>query len=235
MNEIGFCMLPGMKKSIQAEAVKMRREGWSYSVIKRKLDVSKSTLSYWLRLIPFCPNAVEVLRISKALAVSAQVRSVQKIESIQHAHIQALQDIGTMTKRDLLMFGLGLYLGEGSKAQEEVRIVNSDPDTIRIGVAWLKKACEVPDENLSLKVHAYPDTDVDAAERFWSETSGIPRAQFTRAVIDRRTEKKAQNKGKLPYGTAHVKVRALGQKTCGVLLHRRIMAWLETVKRKMRA
>lgn len=235
MKEAGFFMLISMKKDTRFEAIRLRSEGWAYSVISRRLCVSKSTLSCWLRMVPFRPNEEEVKRITKARAISAQLRGERRLESIRNAHTQALHDIGAFTKRDLFMFGLGLYLGEGSKAQEQVQLVNADPDTIRIGVEWLKHFCLVPDENLRLIVHGYPDTDVAISERFWSDVSGIPLAQFSKAIIDRRTSKISQNAGKLPYGTAHVRVVALGRTSCGVLLHRRIMGWLETVKQIVRA
>ena len=45
-----------MKLFIKEKAIKLRKEGYSYSYIKDKLGISKGTLSYWLRDIKYVPN-----------------------------------------------------------------------------------------------------------------------------------------------------------------------------------
>ena len=40
-------------RSLKWRAVDLRQKGWSYNVITARLGVSKSTLSHWLRTIPY--------------------------------------------------------------------------------------------------------------------------------------------------------------------------------------
>lgn len=63
---------------------------------------------------------------------------------------------------------------------------------------------------------------------FWSKATGIPKKQFGKTQIDRRTNKSEKKKRKLPYGTIRLTVRTKGKKEFGVSLHRRIMGWIET-------
>lgn len=49
--------------------------------------------------------------------------------------ILAKNELGRMTKIDLWILGIGLYLGEGNKSYENVSFSNSDPETIKIIVA----------------------------------------------------------------------------------------------------
>jgi D-alanyl-D-alanine carboxypeptidase len=44
------------KNSIKENAIKLRKEGNSYSFISAKLSIAKSTLSNWLKNIEFMPN-----------------------------------------------------------------------------------------------------------------------------------------------------------------------------------
>jgi len=50
----------------QERAVALRRQGYSYSLITEKLSVPKSTLSGWLRDIPFEPNQETFHRLTIA-------------------------------------------------------------------------------------------------------------------------------------------------------------------------
>ena len=71
-------------------------------------------------------------------------------------------------------------------------------------------------------MHTHPDVNPDEAETYWSKTIGIPRSQFYKIQIDRRTNKSVEKRGKLPYGTVHVTVLGPGTRN----LHRRIMGWI---------
>lgn len=50
------------------QAIQMRRRGWSYNIIADKIGVSKSTLSAWLRTIPYIPNKTVTKRMRLGLA-----------------------------------------------------------------------------------------------------------------------------------------------------------------------
>src|SRR3989344_4399304 len=117
-------------------AVTLRKEGFAYSHISEKTGLSKSTLSEWLSKIPYAPNQQTIERVGKAIAASNARKTQIRQEETEKVRRAAFLDIGKISKRDLFMFGLGLYLGEGSKTYEITRVVNSDPDVIRLAIAW---------------------------------------------------------------------------------------------------
>ncbi|MEK9196405.1 MAG: hypothetical protein AAB914_03485, partial [Patescibacteria group bacterium] len=110
-----------------AQAENLRKNGYSYSMINEKLGISKSTLSYWFKDTPFIPNDAYKKRVSSGPAKIGQIRHQKKLDSVQKYTEIGKKEIGGLSKRDLWLFGLGLYVGEGSKTQELTRIVNSDP------------------------------------------------------------------------------------------------------------
>lgn len=69
------------------------------------------------------------------------------------------------------MFGLGLYMSEGAKSIESVRIINSNPDVINLSIRWLKGVYAVKNENFKLSIHIYPDIDPNMAIDYWSRLS----------------------------------------------------------------
>ena len=194
--------------------------------------VSKSTLSDWLSLVPYRPNEQTVARVGKAIASANARKTLQKQESIEKIRKEAAREIGAISKRDLFMFGLGLYLGEGSKTSDITRVVNSDPVVILLAIKWFY-GLGIIREQFLLTLHLYPDSNVDECLQFWSHTTTIPRSQFGKVQIDRRKNKKSFKSGKLPYGTAHLSVRGLGRKKFGVALARRIKGWTDAIAKKI--
>src|SRR3989344_8621487 len=114
------------------QAIQLRNAGYSYGMIKEKLGISKSTLSDWLNRTPFTPNLEVIKRIGEARLKSALDKHRLKFENIAQMRAIAETDIGKLSQRDLFMLGIGLYLGEGSKSQEEIRVVNADPIIIKL-------------------------------------------------------------------------------------------------------
>lgn len=218
-----------MNKKLKEQAIILRKEGWSYTIISRKLRIPKSTLSGWLRSIPYNPHPKVVASMLNAPTQSAIARNKIKRASIEAANQQAQQDIGGLSKRDLFMLGLGIYLGEGKKSTESVRIINADPQIIKIAMRWFREVCNIPLQNFSLAIHIYPDITEKEALKFWSELTLIPIEQFGKTQVDKRTNKSELKKGKTPYGTAHITIRSCGNKDFGVFLHRRIMGWINAV------
>lgn len=219
------------KISEKGKAKVLRREGFSYSYISRELDVSKSTLSYWLRDIPFEPNKVTIKRVGQARLRSAIYKNREKLKSIREAKALAKKDIGKLNERDLFLVGVGLYIGGGSKTQNLVRIVNSDPRVIMLSIKWFKGVCGLKTKNFKLAIHLYPDNNIQRSLTFWSSVTGIPTNQFGKTQIDRR-KKPGGKPNKLGHGTAHLTVRSLGEKHFGSFFSRRIEGWMEEVFRQ---
>lgn len=219
------------KLNTKLQAIKLRRAGFSYSYIKEKLGVSKSSLTLWLKQVPFVANKIAINNILRAKNSLIVFQNNLRKTSEQEALALAQEDVGKMSKRDLSMFGLGIYTGEGSKTVC-TRVVNSDPTIIKTCVAWFQKIYGLKKENFSVRLHLYPDRDIEKCQKYWANQTGIPLSQFQTSNIDRRTNKKSKNSGKLPFGTAHVTIRSRGNREYGILLMRRILASIDIMKEK---
>ena len=216
-----------MKQGLKIKAIKYRRRGYSYAMIKKEIGISKSTLSGWLQEIPFKPNQTVLKRIGEARTKSAQSRNEQKLHNIEQARQEAKIDLGTLSHRDLFLLGIGLYMGEGTKSSESIRVINSDPKIILLTLKWLKDICGLKNNNFRITVFLYPDLNEKLVKNYWSRLTGLPLSQFCKTQIDSRTDKKSKKKHKLPYGTAQLSVRSNGQKQFGVHLHRKILGWID--------
>ena len=210
-------------------AIDLRKQGYSYNYIAKFVPVAKSTLSDWLAKIPYSPNQHTIETIGKALAASGEKKHVMKLKSLNKAKLQAEKDIKNISKRDLFMLGLAIYIGEGGKSFNITRVINADPRIIRLSIKWFIEICGVKMEQIKIRLFLYPDNNEVECIEYWSNFTKIPKSQFHTSVIDRRENKKENKKGKLPFGTAHMSVISLGNKKFGVNLHRLILAWIERV------
>ena len=215
--------------TIRERVFKLRKEGNSYNYISEKTGIPKSTLSGWLSGISYTPNKTTIERIGKARASAGYVKAKQKLQSFENAKREAKKEIGEITNRDLFMLGIGIYIGEGAKTNDIVRVINADPKIIKFAVKWFEKVCGLSRDNFRLRLHLYPDNNTKQCINFWSNVSGIPANQFQKTYIDERKDKKIFKRGKLPYGTAHLSVRSNGKKEFGVFLARKINSWIEEV------
>jgi hypothetical protein len=217
-----------MKASVKKKAVLLRSQGYSYNLISSKLGVSKSTLHYWLADRPYRANSVVLERIIIGRERAAKTKNRKKLLTFKEASSYARTNTGRLSSKELLMLGIGLYIGEGQK-NETVGVINSDPRVINLAIHWLTECFGVEVKNLTLAIHLYPDNNIKRCLRFWSDTTKIPPAQFGKTQIDGRVGKTSLKRGKLPYGTAHLRVKALGNKDFGVVLSRRIHALMHEV------
>lgn len=216
-----------MEKSIKEKAISLRKNGYSYSYIGKQLSVGKSTLSYWLRFVPYKPNRETINKIKNAPIKSAVIRSKKRLEGLRNINEEARKQIGQITDRDLFFAGIGLYWGEGKKYNESVSITNSDPKIIRFFIYWLGKFCHVPAEDLKAEVHIYPDVEINLAINYWQGITGFKKSQFYKVQVDSRTDKKKLKARNLPYGTVHVLMTA---KHLGIRdTHRKIISWIKQI------
>ena len=216
-------------QTIKDKAIRLRTEGFSYTYISSQLSIAKSTLSLWLKDVSFIPNKLTRDRMQESNRKLTELKRVDKIASLSKAFDFAENNIGKITERDLFMLGIGVYIGEGSKIGNFIRIANSDPRIIKFSIKWLKKSFGLSDSNFKIRIHMYPDNNENKVIKFWMKSLGVKKKAFYPSSFDRRSNKKLKNKNTLPYGTAHLSVVSNGDKNFGVLLHRKILASIDSV------
>jgi len=210
------------------KAFTLRKKGYSYGMITDHTGISKSTLSCWFKETPFIPNKQVLDRIKKGPFKSGQIRHNQRVADIAKIKRLAKKELGTITRRDLWILGLGLYIGEGSKAFEIAQIINSDPAIIKLAIKWFNDICGISNSHITIAMHLYPDNNEKECSDYWRKITRLPVKQFRKTQIDRRINKSSSKKRKLPYGTVRLSIISNGDSDFGVNLHRRIMGWIES-------
>lgn len=221
-----------MKIDLKKKAIKLRKAGNSYNLIRAQVSVSKSTLSLWLQDIPYTPNKLVQNRIRGSILQAQEWVQERKHESLESARKEAIKELGILSKRDLYILGIGIYIGEGSKTRNQIRVINSDPQVICLAIRWFEDIFGLNNKHFSITIHLYPDNNIKDAIAFWSKITGIPFTQFGKVQIDKRL-KKGRKHGMLQHGTAHLYVTSRGEKRFGAFLFRKIQALIEEAYRQI--
>ena len=177
----------------QEEARRLRAQGWILSRIAEELGVSKSSVSLWVRDVPFTPS-------KRRYGPQARYHPWQtrKLQEIAEMREWGLGKIGRLSEKAFLAAGAALYAGEGSKTGHCVTFANTDPTMVHFFCAWLRRFFDIDESRLRVRVYLHQGLDLDAAEEFWVEVTGIPRSQFGkpyRAVADSSIRKTKHEHG----------------------------------------
>jgi predicted transcriptional regulator len=210
------------------KALVLRKEGKSYSQIKKILKVSKSTLSVWLKDYPLSKQRIRELRDHNEQRIEKfrETMRKKKEERLRGFFEEQKRLIFPFTKRELFLLGLFLYWGEGSKNQSNsLSISNTDPSIINFFIFWVAEVLKVPRTKIKVQLHLYKDMNVNDKINYWSKTLKIPRSQFTKPYIKKTISTRINHKGSFGQGTCNIRAG-------GVRLSERILMSLKAVSDK---
>ncbi len=126
-------------------AIKLRKQGKTYSEILSIVPVAKSTLALWLHSVKLAKKQKQ--RVTKERLAGSrrggEVKKKQRIEKQESIILKSKSEINKLSKRELFLIGVVLYWAEGSKEKENnpgspLRFANSDPYMIKLFLNWLK-------------------------------------------------------------------------------------------------
>jgi hypothetical protein len=175
----------------QRRACELRAAGWTYAEICAELGVSKASVSLWVRDVEVDPALLEGRRRERYLAGNLTKRPhrmhTEKLDDLGRARREAVAAVGGLSERDLFVAGIALYAGEGFKTGGCVGFANTDPAMVAAFLRWQRTFFAIDESRLRVRLYLHEGLDLEAAEQFWSDVTGVPRSQFTaayRAVAD---------------------------------------------------
>ena len=145
------------------------KQGKSVQEIAHLYNCSTNKIRYWMG-----KNNVKSRTISEAIYLKNNPNGDPfKIKCPQ-----------TLEDSVLYGFGLGLYWGEGTKANKDsVRLGNTDPELIDKFIRFLETFFRISRHDLRFGLQIFTDIAPQEALDFWSKKLKIKPSQFYRPVI----------------------------------------------------
>ena len=180
-----------MKAHLREKAIKLRiKDNLSYSEIKNRLGVAKSTLSYWLKEFPLCKKRIiELKKIGWKKGEASRefyretMRQRQEKKSLV-IYNQQKELFFSLTKNEIFIAGLMLYASEGDKKNyTRLVLANTDPKIISFYIYWLKKYFKIERCSIKIQLHLYENMDIDKETNFWIKELNVNKNQFYKPTI----------------------------------------------------
>lgn len=145
------------------------KKGKSMQEIATMLGCSVNKVQYWLN-----KNAIPIRSISDAVYLKNNPNGdpflLKKPDSLETAFLFGL--------------GVGLYWGEGTKANKaSVRLGNTDPALLSAFILFLEEVFSLKRSQLKFGLQIFSDMSAEDGLDFWSKTLRIKKSQFYKTII----------------------------------------------------
>ena len=184
-------------------AIELRKKGFSYSEIQKKIKTPKSTLSFWLKTIQLTDYQIQKLKdkrkkIAKENSENRSFKIEKQIEEIKNS---SAKDVGQISKRELWLMGIILYWLRRNKndARNGVMFASSEPELIKLFLKWLKQIGGITEEEIKFdiflkKKKAVSDEAIRRTVRYWSFITDVPKERFLEHIYFQKEQHKAKTK-----------------------------------------
>lgn len=220
-------------KSVEKEkAIRLRKEGRTYSEILTEIPIAKSTLSEWLKSVQLAKSQKQRItkkRIESALR-GAQARHQSRIAEIEELEQKGRIEIDRLSSRELWLIGIALYWAEGSKQYDHspstgIMFANSDERMLRVFLKWLEQM-DIPPSAIffELYVHESRKSEAKSFGRWWARELRQPLSKLDRVYLKKGNPKtNRKNIADLYHGLIRIKVNS------STVLNRKINGWVHGI------
>lgn len=180
-----------MNKDLRQIATDLRiKQMKSYSEIRKKLGVPKSTLSYWLKDLPLEESKIRELQKKgwqKSEASRERYRNTMRLKKIakdEEIYKKYITRFKNLSKDVFFVAGLMIYLGEGSKKDyTKIVLTNTDPNIISFFIKWAIEYLGVKRSDFRVQLHLYNNMNLEKELNLWQNKLRIKRSQFYKTSI----------------------------------------------------
>lgn len=174
--------------SVRARVRHLRTKGAPIKQLAKLVGASPATIAYWTHDIRLTAeqNAVNKLHTLPNPAQGARARHDQSSARRSKWRLEAKEHFNQLILEPLFVLGLGLYWGEGDKANpNDFKLTNSDPALARVWLRWC--STYAPDLPIRLQLWLHPEVPKDFAVRYWLKELQYPSSTELLCIVKKGT------------------------------------------------
>jgi len=164
-----------MKFDKQIKAKELRSQGKSLDFISKELEVSKSSVSLWVRDIELSDGQKEKLLSNKSNNFVDKFSAQKRLDAMSIRR-KWQQEGRNKAKENNLLHSMGcmLFWAEGAKNKNSIIFVNSDANMLRLFVRFLK-TLGVVNEDIRISINCFLQNadNINQVHHFWVEQLDI--------------------------------------------------------------
>jgi hypothetical protein len=168
----------------QEKAILMRKNENTLLEIATKLEVSKASVSLWVKNTALPKKAVRRIeaRKSQSRILASTARRNQTLSKLHRAQLDAdtLVDKKLINPEMALLLCAVMYWCEGAKSKNdsEFTFTNAEPLLVQGFLSLLRMSFPLEEDKFRVKMHLHQYHDEDVQKKFWSKVTRIPALQF---------------------------------------------------------
>lgn len=184
------------------QVISLRKRGFTLEDIAKLCEVSKSTVSVWLKDKPFS-TAVTKQNLKRAgqenakrLKLIAKTRGTERKQRYKDAAQSAKIEFSHYRTNPLFTAGLAAYMAAGDGSDERViRLSHTSLDLHRLFVKFSTEFMGVDKKSIHLWLQLYAGVSEERAMKNWSKTTTIPYSQFYKNQFVNKSNRKLLHSG----------------------------------------
>ncbi len=217
-----------IKSKEKSDAIKLRKQGKTYSEILRVVPVAKSTISLWLREVGLAKKQKQLITAKR---IAGQLRAIEvikrnKIKRVKDIKSLAREEVPKLIKDPFWLTGVLLYWGEGSKEHEHacpVKFTNMDLNMHRIFLKWMLRYLPISKSDLAFELFIHERADVEGAKNYWSKELSFSKKVLKVYFKKHNPKTKRKRIGDSYFGVLSVQARG------SIALNRKIAGWVDGI------
>lgn len=203
------------KSEKKLRARELRRGGQSIKSIAKELEVSQGSVSLWCRDLVLTDEQLRTLEknsrdpnYGKRLQNSLKQHGI-RIEKTDRLKREGINEVGELSKRELLLVGIALYWAEGYKKDSQVGLGSSDPKMMKLYVRWLQDCFDYSINDLMFRVtvnesHKYRIREI---VKYWADLFDIDESIFQKSFYQKAKWQKSYEHPEEYFGVLRIRVR----------------------------
>lgn len=210
------------------QALRLRERGFTMQEIAKVCDVSKSTISKWLKHDPSSALVTKQNKRRAGQENAKRLRLINKAKGTQRAAHYAELERSAKTefkhyKNDpLFVAGLMLYVAQGDMSDERVlRLASTNIESHQIFTAFAMEYMGIDKAQFRVQLVLYPAHTESVCMKQWSKRLKLPYTQFHRTQIIPSTQTKP-----LHFGVGNTIIGSTGMK-------RKLVTWINLLQKSL--
>lgn len=181
------------KKLEKNKAILLREKGYSLKEIADNLNVSKGSVSPWVRDVKLnkkARNRIDLIKseaVKKAMVINHEKRILREKICVSWAKKKFNKSKLNLFENRLICSLL--YWGEGAKFSNAVEFTNSDPKMVRIFLNTLCFGFGVDRRKIRANMHLHEYHNEKKQKKMWCDLLDLSESQFNKSYLKPNSEK----------------------------------------------
>lgn len=170
-------------------AIKLRKKGHTYREILKEVNVSKSTISLWLKEEPltelekkYLKSAQEHAKSRGRIRAAAALRQ-RRLERDETIRREALIEFQKYSPLPFFHVGIALYWAEGAKRSNSFGFTNSDEEMLKLMIHWMQTFLDLSREQVTARLFIHKPFVDEHNEEYWAQILDVPLTKFAKTIL----------------------------------------------------